>query len=97
MERHENAGVLLWSRNQKPDLETQVFHLAAPVREDELTQRGEFRLDYKSAYQVTAKSVIESPWLCKALTIGSTLDVQVMEKLCRGAEKQSIGSFWQQR
>jgi len=87
--------ILLWSRNEKPDLETQAFHLATPVREDELTQRGEFRLDYKSAYQVTAKSVIESSWLCKALAIGSTLDVQVMEKLCRAAEKQSIGSFWQ--
>ena len=87
--------ILLWSRNKKPDLETHAFHLATPVREDELTQQGEFRLDYKSAYQVTAKSVIESPWLPKALAIGSTLDVQVMEKLCRAAEKQSIGSFWQ--
>jgi len=66
-----------------------------PVREDELTQRSEFRLDYKSAYQVTSKSVIEFPWLCKALAIGSTLDVEVMQKLCRAATKQSIGSFWQ--
>lgn len=86
--------ILLWSRNQKPDLETQAFHLATPVREDELTQRGEFRLDFKSAYDVTAKSVIESPWLCKALAVGSTLDVEVMQKLCRAAAKQSIGSFW---
>ena len=76
--------ILLWSRNQTPDLETQSFHLATPGAEDELTQRGEFRLDYKSAYQVTAKCVIESPWLCKALAIGSTLDVQVMDRALSG-------------
>ncbi len=91
---HDQPWILLWSRNAKPHLETEAFHLATPVREDELTQRGEFRLDYKSAYEVTAKSVIECPWLCKALAIGSTLDVQVMEKLCRAAQKQTVKSFW---
>lgn len=92
---HDQPWILLWSKNEKPDLETQAFHLATPVREDEMARRGEFRLDYKSAYQITAKSVLDSPWLCKALAIGSTLDVQVMEKLCRAAGRQSIGSFWQ--
>jgi len=86
--------VLMWSRNEKPDLDTHAFHLVTPIREDELAQRGQFRLDYKSAYQITAKSIIESPWLCKALAIGSTLDVQVMEKMFRAAERQSIKSFW---
>jgi hypothetical protein len=91
---HDQPWILLWSRNAKPDLDTHAFHLATPVREDELARRGEFRLDYKSAYQVTSQAVIESSWLCKALAIGSTLDVQVMQKLCRAAERQSIGSFW---
>ncbi|MCF7790096.1 MAG: SAM-dependent methyltransferase [Prosthecobacter sp.] len=91
---HDQPWILLWSRNEKPDLEKQAFHLACPVREDELAKRGEFRLDYRSAYQVTVKAVIEQPWLCKALTIGSTLDVNVMEKICRIARKQSIGGFW---
>ena len=91
---HDQPWILLWSKNAKPDLETQAFHLATPVREDELAQRGEFRLDYQSAYQITAQSVLDSPWLCKALAIGSILDVQVMEKLCMAAEGQSIGSFW---
>lgn len=92
---HDQPWILLWSKNEKPELETQAFHLATPVREDALARRGEFRLDYQSAYQVTAQSVLDSPWLCKALAIGSTLDVQVMEKLCRIAKKRSIGSFWQ--
>lgn len=93
---HDQPWILLWSRNEKPDLDTHAFHLVTPIREDKLAQdRGEFRLDYKSAYQVTAKSIIESPWLCKALAIGSTLDVQVMEKMCSQAGRQSIGTFWQ--
>lgn len=91
---HDQPWILLWSKNAKPDLDSQAFHLATPVREDELAGRGEFRLDYKSAYQVTSQAVIESPWLCKALAIGSTLDVQVMQKLCKAAKKQSIETFW---
>ena len=91
---HDQPWILLWSKNEKPDLETQAFHLATPVREDELARRGEFRLDYQSAYQVTVQSVLDSSWLCKALAIGSTLDVQVMEKLCLAAASQSIGGFW---
>lgn len=87
--------ILVWSRNEKPDLENDVFHLATPIREDELAQdRGEFRLDYTSGYTVSAKSVIETPWLCKALGIGSTLDVQVLEKLAHTAKGQSVKSFW---
>lgn len=92
---HDQPWILLWCRNRKPDLTRDAFHLATPVREDELAARGEFRLDYKSAYQITIQSVLDIPWLCKALAIGSTLDVQVMEKLIRLADKQSIGSFWE--
>lgn len=92
---HDQPWILLWSRNEKPHLETHAFHLVTPIREDELAKRGEFRLDYKSAYQVTSKSIIESPWLCKALAIGSALDVQVMEKVSAMAARQSIGGFWQ--
>ncbi|MCB1076269.1 MAG: N-6 DNA methylase [Verrucomicrobiae bacterium] len=86
--------ILLWNRNRKPDMETQAFHLATPVREDEFAKRGEFRLDYLSAYQVTAQSVIDKPWLCKALTLGSALDVQVMDKMCKAAARLSIGKMW---
>lgn len=86
--------ILLWARNEKPDLEEQSFHLLTPVRENELCRKGEFRLDYQSAYPVPVKKVIEHGWICKALAVGTTLDVQVMEKLVMAAERQSVGSFW---
>ena len=87
--------ILLWNRNEKPDLESDAFHLVTPIREDELAQKhGEFRLDYKSSHLVTMQSVIDLPWLCKALAIGSTLDVQVMEKLGCAAKFQTIKDYW---
>ena len=91
----DQPWILLWARNEKPDLEEHAFHLLTPVRENELAQKGEFRLDYKSAYVVPLKRFIEFGWLCKALAIGTTLDVQVMEKLVSAAKRQSVGSFWQ--
>jgi hypothetical protein len=90
----DQAWILLWARNEKPDLEEHTFHLLTPVRENELAQKGEFRLDYQSAYPVPVKKVIEYGWLCKALAIGTTLDVQVVEKLVSAAKRQSVKSLW---
>jgi len=86
--------ILLWARNEKPNIEEHTFHLLTPVRENELAEKGEFRLDYQSAYPVPVKKVIEYGWLCKALAIGTTLDVQVMEKLVMAAKRQSVKSLW---
>jgi hypothetical protein len=92
----DQPWILLWARNEKPDLEEHAFHLLTPVRENELAQKGEFRLDYRSAYPVPVKKAIEYGWLCKALAIGTTLDVQIMEKLVSAAIGQSVGTFWEQ-
>ena len=87
--------ILLWARNEKPDIEKHTFHLLTPVRENELANKGEFRLDYRSAYPVPVKKVIEFGWLLKALAIGTTMDVEVMEKLVGVAKRQSVCSFWE--
>lgn len=92
---HDQPWILLWNKNRVPDLESHGFHYVAPIRENELTKRGEFRVDYQASHKVTVQSVLDKPWLFKALSIGSVLDVQVTEKLCLLAKKQSVGSFWQ--
>lgn len=91
----DQPWLLFWARNEKPAIGKHTFHLLTPVRENELCRKGEFRLDYQSAYPVPTKKVLEHGWLCKALAIGTTLDVQIMEKLVKAAERQSIGSFWE--
>src|SRR6202012_1221041 len=91
---HDQPWLLIWGKNQKPELDEHFFHLLTPIRENALSNRGRFRLDYQSAYQISAKQLIQTSWLCKALAIGSILDVNVMEKMTKAAAKQSIGSFW---
>lgn len=90
----DQPWILLWARNEVPNVEEHSFNFLTPVRENELTAKGEFRLDFQSAYPVPVKKVIECSWLCKALAIGTTLDVQVVEKLMRAAKRQSVKSFW---
>ena len=87
--------ILLWARNEKPNLEEHTFQLVTPVRENDLVGKGEFRLDYNSAYPVPVKKAIEYGWLCKTLAMGTALDVQIMEKLASQSNRQSIGSFWE--
>lgn len=92
----DQPWILLWARNEKPNVNKHVFQLLTPVRENELANRGKFRLDYQSAYPVPVEKVLEYGWLCKALSIGTTLDVQIMEKLIAAAKRQSVGSFWKE-
>jgi hypothetical protein len=81
--------MLLFTRNSvpKPD---HHFHFVTPIRENRLSSRGLFRLDYKSAETVAARAVIEKPWLLKALAVGTVLDLEVVDKLSCGI----LGEFW---
>ncbi|HXM40921.1 MAG TPA: N-6 DNA methylase [Bryobacteraceae bacterium] len=81
--------MLLFARNSvpKPD---HHFHFVTPIRENRLSSRGIFRLDYKSAETVAVRAVIEKPWLLKALAVGTVLDVEVVERLSCGALRE----FW---
>lgn len=69
------------------------FYFATPVRERKLNGRGLFRIDYQAAEPVAVQAVVERPWLLKALAIGTSLDVGVMEGL-NAPEWKTIGTFW---
>jgi len=81
--------LLLFARNSvpKPD---HHFHFVTPTRENRLSKRGLFRIDYKSAETVAVRAVIDKPWLLKALAVGTVLDVEVVEKLSHGV----LGEYW---
>lgn len=85
--------LLFWGINSVSTEEAE-FHLLTPVREERFAQKGDFRLDYRSAYTVDRHTLLERGWLPKALAVGSTLDVEVMTKLEQAARKRSVGSFW---
>jgi hypothetical protein len=81
--------LLLFARNCVPEPDHH-FHFATPIRESRLSSLGQFRLDYQAAETVSAKAVVEKPWLLKALAIGTALDVEVIDRLPKG----SVKGFW---
>jgi methylase of polypeptide subunit release factors len=85
---HAMPWMLFWALNEKPATTEYDFHLLTPVREDRLCQKSLFRLDYQSAFTITARSVIERGWLLKALAMGTILDVQVQDKLEKAIAEQ---------
>ena len=72
--------MLFFARNTVA-LRNHHFYFATPVRERKLNDRGLFRIDYQAAEPVAAQVVVEKPWLLKALAIGTSLDVEVMNSL----------------
>ena len=72
--------ILLFARNSLPSIKHH-FHFATPVRENRLSSRGQFRLDYQAADTVAAKDVIAKPFLLKAIAVGTVLDAEIVERL----------------
>ena len=70
--------LLLFARNAVPG-HNHRFHFLTPIRENRLSSRGQFRLDFKAAESVSAQAVIDKPWLLKALAVGTVLDVDIIE------------------
>ena len=81
--------ILLFARNSLPRPDHR-FHFATPIRENRLSSRGQFRLDYQAAESLAAQAVIEKPWMFKALAVGTVLDVDVVDRLPQG----SVRDFW---
>jgi type I restriction-modification system DNA methylase subunit len=85
--------IALFARNSIPSV-GHSFHFLTPIRENSLCNRGEFRLDYQSAQTVSIEDVERFPWLLKTLTVGTSLDVELVEKLIVQSPN-TIGSIWQ--
>lgn len=84
--------MLLFARNSVPPAGHQ-FSFVTPVRESALSKRGEFRIDFRSAQTLSVESVVTKPWLLKTLGLGSTLDVEVLEKISAG-DSPTVSDVW---
>lgn len=71
---------LLFARNTRP-LPEHRFYYAIPAYEPDLNQQGRFRIDYESARPLSVARVEKQPWVLKALSLGTWLDVEVMEQI----------------
>ncbi len=85
--------MLLFARNLAAPKGHQ-FQFVTPLRENALCKRAEFRLDYQSAQPVALDAVLKRPWMLKALSVGTILDVEVWDKIAE-REPPALGDFWE--
>ena len=71
---------MFFARNATPKSEYR-FYYASPINEPRLNGEGRFRIDYEVAHPISAARVETQPWLLKTLSLGTWLDVEVMEVL----------------
>jgi len=84
--------MLLFARNRRPT-QSHAIQFITPHYDDALNQRGEVRIDSKSAQPVELSATIEVPWIWKALAIGTALDCEVVRKL-NAAGRCPLGAYW---
>lgn len=75
---------MLFARNNLPKPEHR-FYFAAPGYEPTLNSAGRFRIDYESAQPISVERVERQPWLLKTLSLGTWLDVELVESLTKNA------------
>lgn len=83
---------VLFARNAKPGPDHR-FHYAVPSYEPELNGGGRFRIDYEASQPISAARVEKQPWLLKTLSLGTWLDMEVMEGLMK-PEIKTLGDRW---
>ena len=84
--------MLFFARNTVPPA-LHHFSFVTPVRENALCKRAEFRFDFRSAQVVSVDAAVANPWMFKALSVGSVLDVEVLEKIA-AQEFPTVSNVW---
>jgi hypothetical protein len=84
--------MLLFATNKRPGPNHSVYFVTLPL-ELSLNKTGEFRIDSKSARPVDIALTIKKPWIWKALSVGTILDVEAIEKM-RAAGGEPLEDYW---
>jgi len=69
------------------------FYYASPVNEPDVNGEGRFRIDYEVAHPISAARVAKQPWLLKTLSLGTWLDVALMEAI-KSSSFRNLASVW---
>ena len=89
----DGRPVLSFICSQQRARSGQEFQFASPDYEPDLNGRGRIRIDYEAAHQISIEKVEKFPWLLKTLSLGTQLDVDLMEQLF-GLQWHTLGAFW---
>jgi hypothetical protein len=85
--------ILLFAMNKRPAPLHSTYFVTLPL-DLSINTAGEFRIDSKSTYPVRPSEAVASPWLWKALSIGTALDVEIIEKM-KATEAQPLDAYWE--
>lgn len=85
--------LLLFVRNRRPK-DGQVIPFITPHYDTVLNRRGEVRIDSKSVQPIEITTTFEEPWIWKALTVGTPLDVDVVRRF-NAAGGMPLKSYWE--
>ena len=83
---------IFFAKNELPT-PRHAFRFVSPLYETRQNERGRFRVDYQNDVLVTCREVQKKPWLLKALALGNSLDVSLIERLL-DAFPQTLGQLW---
>jgi len=72
--------LLLFARNRKPK-EEHSLRFITPYPDVNLNRMGVMRVDAKSVQRVAIRAGFEQPWLWKTLSIGTSLDASIVERI----------------
>jgi hypothetical protein len=72
--------MLLFAINRRSKVD-HVLRFVTSHYDAALNRRGEVRIDSKSSQSIEMSSTFDEPWLWKALTVGTALDVEVIRKV----------------
>jgi hypothetical protein len=86
--------MLLFARNRRPT-RSHAIQFITPQYDEALNQRGEVRIDSKSAQPVELGATAEFPWLWKTLAVGTSLDFDVVRKLST-AGTSPLRTYWKE-
>ena len=84
--------MLLFATNKRPDPGHNTYLVTIPL-ELSLNKVGQFRIDSESARLIDPIEAAAKPWLWKTLSVGTMLDVEVIEKIM-AAGGTPLNKYW---
>ncbi|MGO8900485.1 MAG: class I SAM-dependent DNA methyltransferase [Isosphaeraceae bacterium] len=84
--------MLLFASNKPPGPRHSIPFVTIPL-EVSLNRAGKYRIDAESTRTVELEMAVEKPWIWKALSVGTMLDVEVVEKM-NSAGGEPLDDYW---
>ncbi|WP_020469795.1 HsdM family class I SAM-dependent methyltransferase [Zavarzinella formosa] len=84
--------ILLFATNKRPPEGHMTRLITLPI-EVQLNKTGQFRIDSESTRLIDPVAATKKPWLWKTLSIGTMLDVEVIEKIL-SAGGTPLNKYW---